>query len=1125
MGLSIMNKGKLFLLLVINAFSGLLGNQLASMTQRSVEEFLGADRLYWIAGCLGSTIILTFLLEARFVMPLNWWWHRYWLLREIVTSSEWKDGFGELELVQQSQNSVGTDNAPNSKRQDMISVLQAIVTDKRESCRRALIAGEPGSGKTTGLKRFQFEYAKKNLAGLALGKVIPVFVRFSYFQAMDRFLLTQTNDELASVAPSNSLLGFLALEISKSSKHSSAKALAYGIHRLVRAGHIALLLDGLDELPELHRKQASVALEDFLNTPAYGKTAVIITSRMREVSYSPFSRLQTFEIQALSDQTIDYFIETYSSALRPVQITREALGEHKLLEPNAIGRNPFWLHVILRSGVFRNNKGTILNDAVDALLNREVNYKGGVMRAWKLVLHADEQVIETKLGISWLAYRMQVTNQSEFDKDRAVIELGDWLTHRIGVDGLRPQDLLGLGRDAQVLNYESGPIRFRHSLLQQHGAAWVLATHETLLEESLNQLVEDTHWWGTLVILAGLISNPKVAHRCNLTFKINHPALVRSVLSDGTDDSRVMLALALLTSVENPGMRLHYEVMQVLAKSIGSELTVHHSSALAFLVKNATAGNELIDALSILLLSANTEQLQENAAELVGSIGSKYAIQTLASYMSEPDLGAIVSQVLEDIVSQAPSASATEDLVIEALFSSLSASSALSRRRAALVLREVSDIRDIRHTGAIEHLIEALSDSDPDVRSAVASALGRIGDSRAVEPLIRLLDDSEEDVSEEVVNSLGTLGDEQAASSLLGMLVDPDATFNLRLAVAFALGNVGGDQIIYSLTEIINDSCGEDHKDESSHTCLLAYIALAISGDERALPSLETLVHHEESWVRMLAVTGLRRLDNADALKPIMNAMKDTDPEVRIIAVKALREKKATQATRVLLRALNDIAEDVREEAAAAVGDIGIRAAVKPLIRLLDDPSEKVSTMAAISLGKLGDARSIQPLLARLSLTNPMMQVAAANVLGFLHAQQAVPQLVIMLDDSSTVIRLMAVQALGQVGDPTAAQSLTKALLDPSDLVRDAARTALANLGQGALDTLIDALNDPSLDVVAGVVFALGEIGNIRNFPYLVRLSENENRWQARRRLYVDEPQVESQIEEAIAKLKTQKLS
>src|SRR5665647_2363373 len=59
------------------------------------------------------------------------------------------------------------------------------------------------------------------------------------------------------------------------------------------------------------------------------------------------------------------------------------------------------------------------------------------------------------------------------------------------------------------------------------------------------------------------------------------------------------------------------------------------------------------------------------------------------------------------------------------------------RRAAALCLGKSADL------SAIPHLIEALSDSHPLVRSEVVQALGRLGDSSAVAALIASLNDTD----------------------------------------------------------------------------------------------------------------------------------------------------------------------------------------------------------------------------------------------------------------------------------------------------------------------------------------------------------------------------------------------
>jgi bilin biosynthesis protein len=56
---------------------------------------------------------------------------------------------------------------------------------------------------------------------------------------------------------------------------------------------------------------------------------------------------------------------------------------------------------------------------------------------------------------------------------------------------------------------------------------------------------------------------------------------------------------------------------------------------------------------------------------------------------------------------------------------------------------------------AVPALIQALGDSDRDVRRAAAEALGKLGDPQAVSPLIQALGDRSENVRRAAAEALG----------------------------------------------------------------------------------------------------------------------------------------------------------------------------------------------------------------------------------------------------------------------------------------------------------------------------------------------------------------------------------
>jgi hypothetical protein len=94
---------------------------------------------------------------------------------------------------------------------------------------------------------------------------------------------------------------------------------------------------------------------------------------------------------------------------------------------------------------------------------------------------------------------------------------------------------------------------------------------------------------------------------------------------------------------------------------------------------------------------------------------------------------------------------------------------------------------------AVEPLINALSDTNADVRSNAATALGKLGDVRAVEPLINALSDTNADVRSNAATALGKLGDVRAVEPLIPLLKDTDGRYIPRVCdvVAKSLKKIG----------------------------------------------------------------------------------------------------------------------------------------------------------------------------------------------------------------------------------------------------------------------------------------------------------------------------------------------
>jgi HEAT repeat protein len=99
----------------------------------------------------------------------------------------------------------------------------------------------------------------------------------------------------------------------------------------------------------------------------------------------------------------------------------------------------------------------------------------------------------------------------------------------------------------------------------------------------------------------------------------------------------------------------------------------------------------------------------------------------------------------------------------------------------------VTERIDMRQSGSLESIIEALHHEDPNVRWEAARALGVIRDPRAVEPLIAALGDRDPDVRRKAALSLAKIRDLRAVDPLLACSVK-DENQVVRWAAAWGLG-------------------------------------------------------------------------------------------------------------------------------------------------------------------------------------------------------------------------------------------------------------------------------------------------------------------------------------------------
>jgi len=236
-----------------------------------------------------------------------------------------------------------------------------------------------------------------------------------------------------------------------------------------------------------------------------------------------------------------------------------------------------------------------------------------------------------------------------------------------------------------------------------------------------------------------------------------------------------------------------------------------------------------------------------------------------------------------------------------------------------------------------------------------------------------------------------------------------------------------------------------------------------------------------DSSKRDEAAQALIRLD-ADALPLLLEALQTKDLNLLAIYQQILARIPSASPT------LTNVLATAHPIIRARVADVlGIRKDVSTVPALLDALMGEYYTVrarAAVALGRIGDKQAIEPLFIALKDTEDDVRIAACLALGYFKDPSTFDEITeVLLDDPKIEVRQAAAKSLGSTGHTAALPFLMEALRDSYWWYeREAAAgdllNAIANMGEAAVDPLIEALKDKE-----GVVrkFAAGLLGRLKD--------------------------------------------
>ncbi len=428
----------------------------------------------------------------------------------------------------------------------------------------------------------------------------------------------------------------------------------------------------------------------------------------------------------------------------------------------------------------------------------------------------------------------------------------------------------------------------------------------------------------------------------------------------------------------------------------------------------------------------------------------------------------------------------------------------------------------MKRTHVSSRVLKNLSSPDVSRRRAAAEALAD-GDERAIYPLIQALRDSHPGVQDAATRSLISIGGEVTAWMVLPLLREPAFFRNTAMVILKEIGAVAlphlppllldkDDDVRKFAIELLSDGGARDQapglmdrlaNDGNPNVRGAAAKALGALGCREALPRLVAALKDME-WVRFSVLEALSLLGDEEVVEPILELLADPSLATRRAAIEALGAIGSPRAGEALLHHLGKADRTDRPIALMSLLRIG---ATLPgdgypddlLEIFLGDDEEWEDRIVALQ-GLIGIAgpdalRKIFDMAGSLDETRPDDEGVLRGIKELLPLCGHPETLPTLLDDPSLRFRGKTILAelVGQLGVREAVPALVSRLGDDVRDVRRAAAIALGKIrDEGALDGLIDALNDSDGHVRKSVVSALAGVGKKEAFKPLLVLLRGE---------------------------------